>query len=68
MAFCDRFFLFFLPSLQDLSIIKYRKAVAFALESFSEKGRFAADGELIRYDPIRCVVVPRHVTILGALP
>ena len=53
---------------QDLSVIKYRKAIAFSLESFADKGRFALDGELTRYDPIRCVVVPRYISIIGALP
>ena len=37
----------------DLSSVRYRKAKAFMLESCSEKGRFALDGELTSYEPIR---------------
>ena len=37
----------------DLSCVRYRKAKAFMLESCSDKGRFALDGELTSYEPIR---------------
>jgi len=49
----------------DLSSVRYRKAKAFMLESLAEKGRFALDGELTSYTPIRCEVVPRFLTVLA---
>lgn len=63
-----QYFLSLADSNQNVTNMQYRKVKALVVESLSEKGRFALDGELAKYSPIKCVVVPRLLNILGALP
>ena len=60
----------YLLSMEDetpnVSTVNYRKGRAVMLESFqSEKGRFALDGELVSYEPIRSFVVPQLIKLLS---